>query len=446
MRWPLAVPESQHRRDWHRRAGAALRHSLRVKLLAVFLLLALGLSLIFLAATQRAIGVGWRLAVAPLVADYVDRLVEDIGTPPSVERAAALTRSLPLSVRIDGPAVQWRSHAPQDEQEWDHADGRWHDESPRLLERQTADGHRIRLGLGELSWRSQPRLFGWLFLLALLMVIAMAYATVRRLLRPIDAIRMGVQRFGSGQFEHPIDVRGRDELGDLAHQINTMARDLRRMLDGKRALLLAISHELRSPLTRARLHTELLPETEANQAARGALLRDLALMRDLISDLLEGERLSGSHAALSRASTDLCSLLRSLVQAQPDLAVVLLELPSDMPPMDVDPVRMRLALRNLLDNAVRHGGSTRAPVVSMSLGEHALRIVVRDWGPGVDAAHLPNLGEAFYRTDQARQRVTGGVGLGLHLARLIAQAHGGSLRFRNADPGLEATLELPRRP
>ncbi len=193
-------------------------------------------------------------------------------------------------------------------------------------------------------------------------------------------------------------------------------------------------------------YVDRLPETDANQAARGALLRDLALMRDLISDLLEGERLSGSHAALSRASTNLAALLRSLVQAQPDLAVVLLELPSDMPPMDVDPVRMRLALRNLLDNAVRHGGSTRAPVVSMSLGEHALRIVARDWGPGVDTAHLPSLGEAFYRTDQARQRVTGGVGLGLHLARLIAQAHGGSLRFRNADPGLEATLELPRHP
>ncbi|MCB2003368.1 MAG: HAMP domain-containing protein, partial [Rhodoferax sp.] len=295
MRWPWAVPES-HRRPWHRRARTALRHSLRVRLVVVFLLLALGLSLIFLAATQRALDAGWRLAVAPLVADYIDRLVADIGTPPSIERAAALTQRLPVSVRIDGPLVQWRSHPDQDDRSWGHGDGRWHDESPRLLERQTRDGHRIVLGLGDLSWRSQPRVFGMSSLLAVLLVIGLAYLYVRRLLRPIDDIRVGVQRFGHGEFDAPIHVRRRDELGELAEQINTMAAALRHMLDGKRALLLAMSHELRSPLTRARLNTELLPESDETRSSRDALLRDLALMRDLIGDLLESERLSGSHA------------------------------------------------------------------------------------------------------------------------------------------------------
>lgn len=155
----------------------------------VFLLLAAGLSVIFLAATQRAIDLGWRLAVAPLVADYVDRLVADIGSPPSIERATALTRRLPVSVRIEGPFVQWRSHPGQDDHDWDRGDGRWHDGSPRLLERQTSDGHRIILGLGDVSWNSQPRVFGWFSLLAVLLVIASAYGFVRRMLRPIDDIR-----------------------------------------------------------------------------------------------------------------------------------------------------------------------------------------------------------------------------------------------------------------
>lgn len=84
------------------------------------------------------------------------------------------------------------------------------------------------------------------------------------------------------------------------------------------------------------------------------------------------------------------------------------------------------------------------PIVSIAQGAGHVRLVVRDYGPGVDTQHLAHLGDAFYRTDQARQRVTGGVGLGLHLASQVAQAHGGSLRFRNAEPGLEATLELPR--
>jgi len=407
------------------------------------MLLALGLSVIFLATTQRAIGIGWRLAVAPLVTDYVDRLVADIGTPPSIERAGALTRRLPVSVRIDGPLVQWQSHPEQDARDWEHGEGRWHAESPRLLERQTADGHRIVLGLGDVSWSSQPRMFGAGALLALLLAVGLAYAYVRRLLRPLDDIRIGVQRFGRGEFEQPILVRRRDELGDLANHINTMARDLRRMLDGKRALLLAISHELRSPLTRARLHTELLPESDDTQASRSALLRDLALMRDLIGDLLEGERLSGSHTALLRQPLDLGALVQGLVQEHPELARVRLQLAADLPVVNADPVRVRLALRNLLDNALRHGGDAHTPELHIRRVDDGVQLVVRDDGPGVGPQHLEHLGQAFYRTDQARQRETGGVGLGLHLASLVAQAHGGTLRFRNANPGLEATLTLP---
>jgi signal transduction histidine kinase len=434
-------------RGWHRRALTALRHSLRVRLVLVFLLLALGLSVIFLGATQRALDVGWRLAVAPLVTDYVDRLVADIGTPPDIARAAALTQRLPVSVRIEGPLVQWQSHPEQDEErDWGDGEGRWHGKSPRLLERQTRDGHRITLGLGDLPWQNQPRPFGLVSWLAVLLVIALAYLYVRHLMRPIDDIRVGVQRFGRGEFDTPIRVRRRDELGELAEQINTMAGALRNMLDGKRALLLAISHELRSPLTRARLNTELLPESQDTRSSRQALLRDLALMRDLIGDLLEGERLAGAHAALQRVPVDLVALAHGLVQAHPDLERLRLELADDLPMVEADPARLRLALRNLADNALRHGGRTQAPVLSIQRDGAAVRLVVRDHGPGVDPAQLAHLGEAFFRTDQARQRETGGVGLGLHLARLVVQAHGASLRFRNADPGLEASFTLPALP
>lgn len=166
-------------------------------------------------------------------------------------------------------------------------------------------------------------------------------------------------------------------------------------------------------------------------------------MRDLINDLLEGERLSGSHVALHREPTDLCALVRDLVQERALAASVTLALPPDLPAIDVDATRVRLALRNLLDNAVRHGGASKPPLLTVRRDGQRLQVVVRDHGPGVDAAHLAHLGEAFYRTDTARQRVTGGVGLGLHLTRLVAKAHGGSLTFRNAEPGLEAILTLP---
>ena len=433
----------QPHKAWHRRARSALRHSLRLKLIVVFLLLALGLSVIFLGGMQRAIGVGWRLAVEPLVTDYVDRLVGEIGSPPDVERARVLTRRLPISVQIEGPLVQWRSHADNDHRGWMHDDRSSKDGAPQILERTTADGHRIRLGLGDLAWDRKPRLVGWFTVLTLLAVITLAYAYVRRLLRPIDDIRVGVQRYGRGEFGRRIRVCRHDELGDLAQQINTMAHDLQQMLDGKRALLLAISHELRSPLTRARINVELLPDSGDAAASRNALLRDLAEMRDLINDLLESERLSGSHVALHREPTDLCALVRALVEDAAATGVVTLDMAPDLPAASLDATRVRLAIRNLLDNAARHGAGGKPPRVSVQRGDHGLVVRVRDHGPGVAPAQLDHLGEAFYRTDAARQRVTGGVGLGLHLARQVALAHGGSLSFRNADPGLEAILVLP---
>jgi signal transduction histidine kinase len=107
-------------------------------------------------------------------------------------------------------------------------------------------------------------------------------------------------------------------------------------------------------------------------------------------------------------------------------------------------VRLRLLLRNLIDNALRHGGAAAtAPQLSTAHVDGRLRLVVRDFGPGIEEAQLSRLGEAFHRPDAARQRSTGGVGLGLYLCRAVARAHGGELRFRNAGPGLEATLDLP---
>jgi len=377
--------------------------------------------------------------VRPLLADYVDRLAADLGSPPDLVRAQALVQRLPLSLRIDGPVLQFDSH-PQ-RRGWhrgpdrdDDDDGRW------LLQRQTADGHRITFGLGDRGWASRPRTIGWFTLGGLLLLTAAAYGYVRHLFRPLDDIRGGAMRFGQGQFDAPIPVRRQDELGDLAEQVNTMARDIRGMLDAKRGLLLAVSHELRSPLTRARLNAELV----APGQERDALLRDLGTMRDLITDLLESERLAAGHAALQRERIDPNLLVRALVDEQFAAAGLQLELADPLPTAQLDPVRLRLALRNLIDNALRHGAAAPTPpCIRTELVDAALQISVRDFGPGVDAVQLAHLSQAFYRADSARQRSTGGVGLGLYLCRLVAQAHGGALLIRNAQPGLELTLRLP---
>jgi signal transduction histidine kinase len=471
-----------HPKRWHHR----LRHSLRWRLVTLFLLLALAMSVAFVGGMQKSFAVGWREAVRPLLADYVDRLAADLGSPPDVARAQALVARLPISVRIDGPLTQFDSHPKRQDERWRHGDYGKDVANARLLERSLPDGHTIRFGLGDLDWQRGPGAFAWVTLSVLLLLTALAFAYVRRLLKPLDDIGAGAKRFGAGDFGQKIPVRRHDELGDLAGQINTMGQDIHQMLEAKRALLLAISHELRSPLTRARLNVELLPESPETGAQRDALLRDLTEMGRLISDLLESERLSSRHAALNLEMTDVGALVQAVVDevaAEPapgqggsanasagELASRLGQTPISvkigpgLPHLQLDRVRFKLLLRNLLDNARRYSlepgadsnmdsgpefrpDSTSGVVktIEVNLGQQgeALLLTVRDHGPGVPEAQLPHLAEPFFRTDSARQRSTGGVGLGLHLCQLITRAHGGSLTLRNALPGLEAAVRLP---
>lgn len=434
----LRAHGARHKR-WYPRWHQRLRHSLRWRLVALFLLLAMGTSVVFMAGTRGALGSGFNMLVKPLLADYVDRLAAELGTPPDVERARALVARLPISIRIDGPQVQWASrpgHKPPGSLDAQRRDA----ERTGLLTRVTADGHRIQFGLGESVWRERHPWFGLGPVLGLLLLTWAAYATVRRMFRPLDDIRAGALRYGGGDFSRPIPVRRRDELGELATQVNAMAGGLRAMLQGQRALLLAISHELRSPLTRARLNAELSAQTPE----RSALLRDLALMSELITDLLEGERLAAGAAALTREATDLNTLVREVVAAQGAGQPVRLDLADPLPELPLDRPRVRMLVRNLVDNACRHGAGAAEPVVvSTRVEGDAVRLLVRDHGPGVPEDQIERLAEPFYRPDTARTRSAGGVGLGLYLCRLVAQSHGGTLTLRNASPGLEAEVRWP---
>lgn len=452
---PLARGGMHEPRRWHEHWQACTRrwrHSIKARLMLLFVLLALCTSAVFLFGLQRALQGGWQAYARPIATDYVDRLVAEIGVPPDAARAAQLAARLPITVRIDGPVVRYDSH-PHDAPRRDRAGAdrprrfeRMDDEAAGWgLVRHTADGHRITFGLADSGRSGHVRWTGWLTLAVLLALTALAYLGVRRLLAPLGDITQGVQAFGEGRFGTPIAVRRRDELGDLAERVNTMAASLHGRLQAKRLLLLAISHELRSPLTRARLNAELL----ADSTERTALLHDLAEMRELITGLLEGERLAEGHQALHREPTDLAAFVRTVVREHEASADVHLELDTSLPMQAVDPVRLRLAIRNLLANALRHGRAATPPTVFLKReagdggGSARVALGVRDHGPGVPPQHLARLGEAFYRPDDARARSEGGVGLGLHLCRLVAQAHGGQLRLRHATPGLEATLVWP---
>jgi hypothetical protein len=512
---------------------ARLAFSIKLRMVLVFLVLAAALMVVFIGAMRQVVATRWQLAAQPLLVDYVDRLAEEITVDghPSVERARALVQRLPVTVRIEGPVIRWASHPQDPQHDWGHegdgvregwpswdgpmsgadrhdergmghrgahmGEGReWGDEPPgwqqirQITERSTPDGHRLVFGIDRHAMLarhdgSDPLARG---LVALLLLTLLAWWYVRRTLRPLDAISAGACRFGQGHFDDPIPAawtRRHGELGELATTLNTMGEDIRQMLDAKRSLLLAISHEMRSPLTRARLHTELLPEDDPEvQPQREALLRDLREMSALVEDLLESERLSDRHVALQRESLDPAVVARGVIaelQTRHPGVEVALQVPTELPAQYLDATRLRLLLRNLLENAVRHGGgghdsdrkgafgstmpdaggnttahTAASPSHTVAPDTEAIAMVqidriptggcvieVRDWGPGVPEEQLSKLAEPFHRPDAARSRHAGGVGLGLYLCRLVAQAHGGRLALENAHPGLRVRAWLP---
>jgi signal transduction histidine kinase len=206
--------------------------------------------------------------------------------------------------------------------------------------------------------------------------------------------------------------------------------------------MLAISHELRSPLTRSKVALEFLEDNSIRQN----LLEDIEEMERLITDILESEALNTRHASLRREEAELSGIVRSILETDFSHQAHRIEFlaPTNYFAGEFDLTRIRLLLRNLLENALRYSPEEGEPV-RIELGKQGKGVFIRvtDHGPGIPAEHLERITEPFYRADPARSRHTGGFGLGLYLCRRIAEAHGGELLIRSQPgQGAEVTAVL----
>jgi signal transduction histidine kinase len=420
--------------------------SLSLRLLAIFFVMGV------LFAAGSVLGVRWvystdelRELVSGHLSLHVEYVRNDIGNPPRIDRALAITRQVPVDIRIEGPGLNWASDPrfPQlaelkfggsevidsEARGWLHgvrgvrfAALREHtflkiDQGPYAIIVSTP-----KIAAAVVERHLIPVVLGYGLILVLL-----TYLSVRWLFVPIDAIRRGAEQIGRGNLEYRITAGRSDQLGDLANDINRMAVEVQRMLDAKRQLLLGISHELRSPLSRMKLALELSDDPVLTQGMRG----DVEEMTRIIATLLEAERLNTRHAILQLAQVDVRILIGQLIDDYfpANRNQIRIQGPADLL-VCVDEARIMLMLKNLISNALRFT-VPGAGTVSIDFGalDHGWQIAVSDLGPGISAQHVGSIGEPFHRGDPSRTRDTGGSGLGLYLARLIATAHGGTLEL-----------------
>ena len=303
------------------------------------------------------------------------------------------------------------------------------------------------------SWLRPPYGFQWMLGLAGLVVMAVLFPVARRLTQRLEALQRGVQRWGEGDLSARLPEGGQDEVADLSRRFNAAAERVQSLmasqaalLQSQKSLLANASHELRSPLARIRMAVEL-SGTQGSPAARDEIRRSITELDQLVDEILLASRLDAREADMGTVeSVDLIGLLAE------ECARVgaVFELPECTGEVVVPGVArlLRRAVRNLLENAVRHGRRTgRAEVVAqLSLqGGHAV-LHIDDRGPGVPPDQRERIFEPFYRLPGASER-EGGVGLGLALVRQIAARHGGSVACDNREGGgARFTLRLPKSP
>ena len=270
----------------------------------------------------------------------------------------------------------------------------------------------------------------------LLVVLTLSFIAVRWLSRPLRTLADAAEALGKNIHRPPLPEDGPSEVRQAAQAFNTMQSRLVRYIEDRTQVLAAMSHDLKTPLTRLRLRAGLLDDDDTRERFE----KDLGEMQSMVTDALAALR--GLDGPTESVPVDMMALLESL-QADNEEMGRSVEIEGRAgAPLNGDPLRLKRCVANLLENAVVYGRRARIKVED---SPKALTLRIRDEGPGIPEALLERVFDPFFRLEGSRSRDTGGTGLGLSIARNIARAAGGDVSLRNAaQGGLEALLVLPR--
>lgn len=267
-------------------------------------------------------------------------------------------------------------------------------------------------------------------------VVLLAFLSVRALTSPLGALSHAAERLGLDMTSPPLPETGPREVRQAARAFNGMQSRIKKLVSDRTQMLAAISHDLRTPITRLRLRAEFVEDDEQ----RAKMMADLAEMEAMIASVLAFIR-EDTQKEEARP-VDITALVGTVCDDLADAgADVRLESAPAMPAL-CRPLALKRALSNLLDNAVKYGGKAR---VSLAKQDGHLRIDIEDHGPGIPDDLREKVFSPFYRIESSRNRGTGGTGLGLTVARSVISAHGGDIELHNrSGGGLRVSVRLPQ--
>ena len=272
------------------------------------------------------------------------------------------------------------------------------------------------------------------FGLLTLILGAVLYVMTRTITRPLGKLAVAADAVGRGARVEPLPEEGGRELQAATRAFNSMQERLRRYLDSRTSVLAAMSHDLRTPLTRLRLRVETIED----DTLRSKCTADLDEMNNMIRGALGLFR--GLNDDEPAVEIDIDALLEGLRAETVETGGIVTLTGRASAPYKGRSLALKRCLGNLINNAIQYGKEAHISVEDGAV----LTIRIRDRGPGIPAAQLEQVFEPFFRLESSRSRDSGGTGLGLSIARDIVQAHGGAVALKNVDGGLEAVVTLPR--
>ena len=399
---------------------------------------------------------------------YYDYMLADIQYPPNTGKAEEVVGQMPFDMKIVGKDLDWTS-SPQfiitdainfelstlnvAKIKADIAEGRAPSregvEAARYKNRTYAKipfgDYTIFLVTPKMSVAAQRTYIVEAIIAFTLLILLICYALVQRIFRPIKSIEEGAKRIGQGHLEYRIDVKQKDELGSLAQKINQLAVNVQEMLAAKQRLNLGVSHELRSPLTRARLEVELLEDSKIKED----LLNEINAMETIIANLLDSEAINYGHKKLKLELFELNEMIGQMIQksgflSKSNIAFIPLDRAAQV---EADKTLFEVMIKNILENAIRYNPAEGEPIqIRVEQMEHTYEIKIRDYGPGLSKEDLIKVTEPFYRPGQSRSRQSGGFGLGLYLCKQIVEAHQGTITIENhEETGAVVAVTIPKR-
>ncbi len=289
------------------------------------------------------------------------------------------------------------------------------------------------------SWKHLFHLLGWILLIQFL-----AFMGLRRMFGPLRYLMRGVLEISEGNLAFRFPPKGRGEFDFLAYNFNRMADRIQEMIRSKEQLLLDVSHELRSPLTRLKLALEMTPPGEMKEA----MGRDIVEMETMLTEILETQHLRSAHGKLQLKTLDLAAVMREITEKYKDRPPGLSFSPGSKISalVQADEARVQTVFQNVLENALKYSAHQTRPVdISIKALPGFMEVRVKDFGVGIPKEDQEKVFEPFYRVDKSRTKETGGYGLGLSLCREIMRAHGGEITIEGApEPGTQVILKFPQ--